>query len=211
MPRFLPEDLVGARVETSEGWGIVRNINRYRKPETGEGLCAVTVELTYDNSSTQTRRTTLTPLHDLLRAPLCATGACVLTSFGTGVVVGYRSSDNVHIVRLWAPRGRGSALGFIRREDLLRSLPAAVGLRVTTPFGEGMINAFHPAADAYGDVFMVRLHWGIAYLRGDSVRCPVAKVMPLVEKVVDRSNAMVREQMKTGELGTQARELLVAL
>jgi len=32
-------------------------------------------------------------------------GTCVETTLGTGVVVDFRAEDDVHVVRLWKPRG----------------------------------------------------------------------------------------------------------
>ncbi|CAM9616727.1 unnamed protein product, partial [Laminaria digitata] len=75
----------------------------------------------------------------LRRPPVCAPGTCVETTLGTGVLVSFRPGDGMHVVRLWKPRGAGSALAYLNRASMLRRLPAAVGIRVVTPEGEGVV------------------------------------------------------------------------
>lgn len=114
--------------------------------------------------------------------PACSPGTCLLTTFGTGVLVSYRPSDGVHVVRLWRPRGAGSALGYLRRSALLRPLPAAVGIRVQTPDGDGVVVGFE-SGDG-DDTFAVEVTTGsggdtqtrVVHVGGDVVLSPVSKV-----------------------------------
>ncbi|CAM9664245.1 unnamed protein product, partial [Discosporangium mesarthrocarpum] len=198
---FTVDHLIGAHVDlVDHGTGTIRAIEG---PE-------VVVELHPTDKATP--RSKIRTTFDALvrpRSPVCAPGTCVLTTWGTGVVVQHRISDDVHVVRMWRPRGSGSALAFLQRAHLLRPLHSAVGLRATTPLGEGTVAAFKRDAGQNG-VFVVKLSWAMAYLRDDSVHSPVAKVMPLVERVADRSTAIVNEQAR-GKLGSRAREMLATL
>eukprot|EP00903_Cladosiphon_okamuranus_P011757 g11052.t1 len=142
-------------------------------------------------------------------------GTCVETTLGTGVVVDFRPDDDVHVVRMWKPRGAGSARAYLNPASILRGdLPAAVGIRVKTPDGEGIVASFMGGGNGDGtkaDVFLVELRNGETVLvEAGSISCPVAKVMPLVEKVVDRSNSFVTAETKTA-LGTGARDLLAKI
>ncbi|CAN0401336.1 unnamed protein product, partial [Ectocarpus sp. 12 AP-2014] len=69
-------------------------------------------------------------------------GTCVETTLGTGVLVEIRREDDVHVVRLWRSRGAGSAKAYLHPDAVLRELPAAVGVRVKTPEGDGVVVGF---------------------------------------------------------------------
>lgn len=88
-------------------------------------------------------------------------------------------------VRLGA--GVGSARAYLSSASILRDLPAAVGVRVNTPDGEGVVTSFMSGGNGDGDaakakgkkpdVFLVELRNGEAVLvEADSISCPVAKV-----------------------------------
>lgn len=100
----------------------------------------------------------------------------------------FRPGDGMHVVRLWKPRGAGSALAYLNRASMLRRLPAAVGIRVVTPEGEGVVVGLMSGGGGKGDareggsgeadVFLVELAAGGAtvLVEGESISSPVAKV-----------------------------------
>ncbi|CAN0100653.1 unnamed protein product, partial [Ectocarpus sp. 12 AP-2014] len=147
-------------------------------------------------------------------------GTCVETTLGTGVLVEIRREDDVHVVRLWRSRGAGSAKAYLHPDAVLRELPAAVGVRVKTPEGDGVVVGFMSGGRGGGgggggaDVFLVQMGFSadgeMALIEGDSISCPVAKVMPLVERVLDRSNALVTAETKSA-IGTSARDILAKI
>ena len=64
-------------------------------------------------------------------------GSCVATSYGIGVVVGWRVEDDCHVVRsLWSRRG---ACAYLRRTAILHVVEAAIGFDVITKCGSGKI------------------------------------------------------------------------
>lgn len=67
-------------------------------------------------------------------------GSCVATTFGLGVLVGWRVEDDMHIVRsLWNRSGPGSAVAYFRRDSLHSVVQAAVGFDVETTYGSGKV------------------------------------------------------------------------
>lgn len=144
--------------------------------------------------ASQIRRVLHVAPEDLLSKPECAPGMCVDTTLGTGVLVGFRSSDGMHMVRLWQPRGEGSALAHLHRSALLRRLPAAIGIRVATPDGDGIVVGFTESSagetresssmgsaallQEKDDAFLVELHTGeMVFVEGQKISSPVAKVI----------------------------------
>ena len=76
-----------------------------------------------------------TPLHS--KFPI---GSCVATTFGIGVLVGWRVEDDMHIIRsLWNRSGPGSALAYFRRDSIHSVVQAAVGFEVETTYGPGKV------------------------------------------------------------------------
>lgn len=198
---FHPSHLVGAPVYIAQyGPGIVRSINkdgRYAVQLTGtKPVTATTAETETPAVPARTAsveaEATLSYLRNVTadqmsQHAVCAPGTCILTTLGTGVLVAHRPSSDVYIVRLWRPRGTGSALAYLRREALLRPLPAAVGIRVTTPSGPGVVVGFQrgvSAGEEGGDVFVVTIDrggdGGSTIVESARVSCPVAKVCDYV-------------------------------
>jgi len=72
-----------------------------------------------------------------------AIGSCVATTFGVGVLVGWRVEDDMHIIRsLWNRRGPGSGIAYLRRDSLHSVVEAAVGFDVQTTYGPGTVTAY---------------------------------------------------------------------
>lgn len=69
-------------------------------------------------------------------------GSCVATSFGIGVLVGWRVEDDCHIIRSLWKRGPGSGAAYLRRESIHRVVEAAIGFDVQTTFGAGNVVAY---------------------------------------------------------------------
>lgn len=135
---------------------------------------------------------------DVLATSFCATGDCVLTIFGTGVALAFRPEDSAHCVQLWGPLGAGRHSAYLQQSALLRVLPAAAGLAVETPLGKGICRGYEPGRGREGDKsqegrLVVELSWGRAYMKPDArIRCPVAAVLPLSARFLQRSADLLR-------------------
>ena len=67
-------------------------------------------------------------------------GSCVATTFGVGVLVGWRVEDDMHIIRsLWNRSGPGSGVAYLRRDSIHIVVQAAVGFDVETTYGSGKV------------------------------------------------------------------------
>ena len=72
-----------------------------------------------------------------------AIGSCVATTFGVGILVGWRVEDDMHIIRaLWNRSGPGSALAYLRRDSVHSVVEAAVGFDVQTTYGTGKVVSY---------------------------------------------------------------------
>ena len=72
-----------------------------------------------------------------------AIGSCVATTFGVGVLVGWRVEDDMHIIgSLWKRSGSGSGLAYLRRDSVHSVVEAAVGFDVQTIYGAGKVMAY---------------------------------------------------------------------
>ena len=157
-------DLVGAPVETCYGSGIVRrcverdgdspvfvvDLGEAPAPPGAHGADSladgvsdaqgqsVAGELLLRPDDEAARRVLRVNADQLRKKPVCAPGTCVDTKFGKGVLVAFRPRDEIHVVRLWRPRGSGSALAYLVRSALLGKLPTVPGMRVSTPDGHGV-------------------------------------------------------------------------
>jgi len=70
-------------------------------------------------------------------------GSCVATTFGVGVLVGWRVEDDMHIIRsLWNRSGPGSGVAYLRRDCIHSVVQAAVGFDVETTYGPGKVIAY---------------------------------------------------------------------
>jgi len=179
--------LRGCHLQTPYGWGIcicddsnslhLRVALDWRLRDQKRAECAV-------------RRS------DIKGRSFCAAGECVLTTFGTGVLLGYRPSDGMHHVQLWGSLGRGRNSAYLRKEALLAVLPAAAGLVVETPYGQGICQGYRPAGrlpSTGGDGhFLVDLPWGRAVLGPGSISCPGALTLPLINRFLDRAADVLR-------------------
>jgi hypothetical protein len=199
---FTAQHQIGALIKTADScWGIVRAV-------TGQADGTVLeLDLLDPSSSSSASRSVVVKADSIQQLPVCAAGTCVLTTIGSGVVLRYEHTSDLYVVRLWQPRGMGSSIAFLNRASLLQPLTASTGLKVSTPYGKGTVLSI--ATDPTR--LRVDLGYGIGYLQPDSVTCPVAAVMPLVEVMVDRSTALVQHRLSAAKQNGAARSLLESL
>jgi len=119
-------------------------------------------------------------------------GSCVATSFGLGVLVGWRVEDDCHIVRsLWQHRGSGSACAYLRRDSIHATVESAVGFEVNTAVGRGTVVGYvHGGLDFRSGRYFVKIseegrnHKQVLELnRMDVLSCPSAQFIPIVEHI----------------------------
>lgn len=143
-------------------------------------------------------------------------GSCVSTSFGVGVLVGWRAEDDCHVVScLWQRRGDGSAHAYMNRDTIHGTIEAAVGFEVGTDNGAGMVVACVQGGRTFESPrFLVGLtddgrHRGqvLELNRKDIRHCHGAQFVPVIEHIreaaifqlqVDIYRAALREQRLDG-------------
>ena len=119
-------------------------------------------------------------------------GSCVATSFGLGVLVGWRVEDDCHVVRsLWQRRGPGSACAYLRRDSIHCTMEAAVGFEVETTLGRGKVVAYTDGGkDFRSGRYFVSIkeegrHQGhvLELNRTDMLSCLSAQFIPVIEHI----------------------------
>jgi hypothetical protein len=109
-------------------------------------------------------------------------GTFVLTRYGPGLLIGYQRLTNIHVVRLWRPRGLGSATAYLNQSDVLQKLAGFPGMKVVTSYGAGMLEGYSNGK------YIVKLGYGTAYLNEAAIlSCPEAKVFPTAECLADQA------------------------
>eukprot|EP00913_Durusdinium_trenchii_P017384 g16344.t1 len=153
----------GRHVETPHGWGIC-------VAESDEFL-----EVALDRAEASAQRSRCSVRHEeVQRSSFCALGTCIETSFGPGVVLRYRPTDDVHEVQLWCALSHGKNRAFLPRQALKQVLSALPGLAVLTPKGQGLCQTVN------AEQISVVLDGGeVVRLDAGDVQCPVAKTWPL--------------------------------
>jgi hypothetical protein len=119
-------------------------------------------------------------------------GTCVATSFGLGVLVGYRVEDDMHLVRsLWQRRGSGSACAYLRRDSIHATMEAAIGFDVTTSKGRGTVVAYTSGGTdfRFGRYYVSIAEEGRHYRqvlelkKSDILSCESAQYIPIIEHI----------------------------
>ncbi|KAL3796710.1 hypothetical protein HJC23_010010 [Cyclotella cryptica] len=119
-------------------------------------------------------------------------GSCVATTFGIGVLVGWRVEDDMHIIRsLWNRSGPGTGLAYLRRECLHSVVEAAVGFDVETKLGSGRVAAYIRGGptNTDGKYFVHLKSRGryqdrvVEFKRNQIISCRVAKFIPVTEHI----------------------------
>ena len=127
-------------------------------------------------------------------------GSCVATTFGIGVLVGWRAEDDCHIIRsLWKRGGPGSGTAYLRRDSIHKVVEAAVGFDVHTAFGTGNVVSYvrggtHNTAGKYLVSLTGRRSGQILeFDRGQILSCHGAAFAPVTEQI--RAAAIFRLQI----------------
>ena len=133
-------------------------------------------------------------------------GSCVATSFGLGVLVGWRVEDDCHVIRsLWQRRGPGSACAYLHRDSIHGIVEAACGFKVLTPLGKGEVLGYVNAGRDFmrGRFFVAiksRLRYShamesthiIGFGRSDILSCPSVKFIPILEQIREAANYQIQ-------------------
>ena len=151
-------------------------------------------------------------------------GSCVATTFGIGVLVGWRVEDDMHIIRsLWNRSGPGSGLAYLRRECIHSTVEAAVGFAVETRLGLGTVEGYVRGGEKNTDgKYFVHLKSKGRYQdrvveckRNQILSCPVAKFIPVTEHIRAAAlyqletlhfKAKLREHMLNDATASKARQ-----
>lgn len=117
-------------------------------------------------------------------------GSCVATSFGLGVLVGWRVEDDCHVVSsLWQRRGAGSACAYLQRDAIHSTTDAAVGFDVETSLGGGEVVGYTGAGRDFRSGRYLVLMDGegkhkdqtLELNKSDIISCKSARFIPVVE------------------------------
>ena len=139
-------------------------------------------------------------------------GSCVATSFGLGVLVGWRVEDDCHVVRsLWQRRGAGSACAYLQRSAIHSTVEAAIGFDVDTYLGDGEVVGYTGGGRTFqSGLYLVEMKEGskrhgqtLEMNKKDIISCKSARFIPVIEHVkeavqyqllVDNYNAAIRQR-----------------
>ena len=155
-------------------------------------------------------------------------GACVATSFGLGVLVGWRVEDDMHIIgSFWQHRGPGAAHAYLNRHAIHGVIEASVGFDVETNIGRGTVVAYiRPGKDFRRGRFFVHLEEGrnkdqvLEFARSNILSCLGAKYIPVIELLreaaqyqllLDSYNAALRVQNGGRRSAVGRRDILTNL
>jgi hypothetical protein len=128
-------------------------------------------------------------------------GACVATTFGICILVGWRVEDDSHVMRsLWQRRGPGSAHAYLNRDAIHSTVEAAIGFRVQTKFGWGRVLAYVDGGRTFesGRFFVAITEEGrhnghvIELNRKDVRSCHGAQFIPVIEHVREAANYQIQ-------------------
>ena len=96
----------------------------------------------------------------------------------------WRVIDDIHVIRsLWNRRGSGSAIAYLRRDAIIRVMPAAIGFEVETSRGKGFTTGYVNGAflinfsKDMGDSIISIIN------ESDIISCPVATFIPICEQI----------------------------
>jgi hypothetical protein len=124
-------------------------------------------------------------------------GSCVATTFGVGILVGWRVEDDIHIIRsLWKRSGPGSGVAFLRRDCIHGVVEAAVGFDVQTTYGAGRVLAYtRGGCNNLNGKYFVKLNGRlqnqvVEFHRCQILSCQGATFVPVTEHI--RAAALYR-------------------
>jgi len=119
----------------------------------------------------------------IIRRSFCGVGNCVLTKYGSGILVDYDRSTGVHVVKLWQSAGKGSGTAYINFADISRIIPAITGLNARTSLGNGKIIGYRQSEDIYA----IKLNYGVGYFKSNAVKSFQNIIFPTVEYILNHS------------------------
>jgi hypothetical protein len=130
-------------------------------------------------------------------------GACVATTFGIGVLIGWRVEDDIHIVAsLWQRRGPGSGRAYLNRNAIHGVVEASVGFTVETPLGQGQVVAYVDGGRRFKHGrYMVNLPSDngsshvISMGRKEIFSCHGAQFVPVIEHIRAAANYQMQLDM----------------
>ena len=142
-------------------------------------------------------------------------GACVATTFGVGILVGWRVEDDCHIVRsLWHRRGPGSADAYLNRHALHGVVEAAVGFGVQTTLGKGEVLGYVEAGRDFkvGRYFVHIKEVGrysgqiVEFNSCDILSCQGPEFIPVIELIREASQYQIQVDNYEAECRHQLHE-----
>jgi hypothetical protein len=172
---------IGCQVKTPYGYG---NIVQMKEGDKNE----VCVELDEWKLAGGTHPRLHTLSSQIIYGSYCDLGTCLLTKYGPGILLQYQRSTNIHVVRLWRPRGLGSATAYLQKADILHKIKGLPGMKVLTVYGAGVVEGYSSQTSAGAEQYVVRLGYGTAFLNEDAIlSCPEARVFPTAESLADKA------------------------
>jgi hypothetical protein len=144
-------------------------------------------------------------------------GSCVATTFGIGVLVGWRVEDDCHVVRsLWRRRGPGAAHAYLNRSAIHGEVEAAVGFSVETRFGAGQVLAYVDGGPRFDQGrFFVTMPQSATVVgrvlelgRPDIYSCHGAQFIPVIEHIREAAHfqAQLDQYQESLQLATEKDE-----
>lgn len=91
------------------------------------------------------------PIVSTTHVAKCEPGARVSTTYGPGIMTGFRKRDGMHIVTFGG--ASSSVVGYITGSSILDEIKASVGDRVVTQWGSGPVTRY----DASNDLYFVQI------------------------------------------------------
>ncbi len=128
-------------------------------------------------------------------------GACVATTYGLGILVGWRVEDDCHIVRaMWRRSGPGSANAYLNRDALHSVVEATVGFPVDTTVGKGVVRAYVAAGNEFrnGRYFVQIDESGrrkgqvLEFNRSDILACHGPEFVPIIELIREAAEYQIQ-------------------
>jgi hypothetical protein len=169
---------IGCQVKTAYGYG---NIVQMKEGGNSE-LCVQLDEWKLAGGTHPRLHTSST---QIIYGSYCDLGTCLLTKYGPGILVQYQRSTNIHVVRLWRPRGLGSATAYLQKADIVHKIKGLPGMKVVTVYGTGVVEGYSSQG---AEKYVVRLGYGTAFLNADAIlSCPEARVFPTAECLADKA------------------------
>lgn len=153
-------------------------------------------------------------------------GACVATTFGVGVVVGWRVENDCHVIRsLWQRRGAGAGHAYLNRDAIHGVVEAAIGFDVMTKCGSGKVVAYVNSGRKFLDGrYVVTLqddgvykNCEVSLPRKDVYSCFGAQFIPVIEHIkeacdyqvmLDMYNSSLQRDQSSGEEAESEEEKL---